>query len=104
MPGIYLEYKYVLGDLSSSFVAQGKRAGPITQRSVDRNNPKLLHSWPSGLRRHVQVVVSKEAWVQTPQNASFCGSKLAQEILWFIARMHSRAHSKRNSSVGRAPD
>ena len=25
-----------------SFVAQRKRAGPITQRTVDRNNPKLF--------------------------------------------------------------
>ena len=27
------------------------------------------HSWPSGLRRCVQVAVSSEAWVQTPQDA-----------------------------------
>ena len=30
-----------------------------------------MPSWPSGLRRYVQVVVSQEAWVQIPQNAYF---------------------------------
>ena len=29
----------------------------------------MLHSWPSGLRRHVQVVISPEAWVRTPLSA-----------------------------------
>ncbi len=29
----------------------------------------IMHSWPSGLRRCVQVAVSSDAWVRIPQNA-----------------------------------
>ena len=63
-----------------SRVAQWKRAGPITQRSVDRNYALLTFwlwlrflnwicykvAWPSGLRRWFKAPVSSEAWVRIP--------------------------------------
>ena len=36
-------YKYMMRfELSASRVAQWERAGPITQRSMDRNHPLLI--------------------------------------------------------------
>ncbi len=35
------------------------------------NKSVCVQSWPSGLRRYVQVVISSEAWVRTPQTAIF---------------------------------
>ena len=46
----------------------------------------LLHSWPSGLRRYVQVVVFSEAWVRILPDA-LCGKK---NIFFCLPHMGAR--------------
>ena len=65
---VIARHSFYYNQLINSRVAQWKRAGPITQRSVDRNYALLisfvlspfsaavlqLSGWPSGLRRQTQ--------------------------------------------------
>ena len=40
-------------------------------RILTDENISIKCSWPSGPRRQIKALVSKEAWVQTPPNTNF---------------------------------
>ena len=46
-------------------------------KRLDHRVTIVTHSWPSGLRRCVQVAVSSDAWVRIPQDALIQKSSLS---------------------------
>ena len=72
-------------NLSFSRVAQRKRAGPITQRSVDRNHP-LLHTTLVLIRTRCRVTIKIDTDLISPSPVTTDSSVgRAEDCRWYLA-------------------